>query len=145
MKIKYPLEHDTIVSWITENPETFLKSIGINDSYETLKYKRQCQVYDKNKYVGDFDILLSLNKPDGFIYEGCDENGERIFQYTKVYVIVNVKLDSATEQLRELKKIRNQQLNNTSQFSQKSYFVIVSENDKFKSFFTDENILFYKF
>ncbi len=145
MKIKYPLEHDTMVSWITENPEKFIESVGIKNAYEKISYKRVYEVYDKNKHVGDFDIMLSLDKDENFTYDDYDEDENPEFKFVKVFVVVNVKLESATDQLKELKKIINQQMNNTSQFIKKYYFVIVSKNDQFKSFFTDENILFYKF
>lgn len=145
MKIKHQKEHDNIVSWISENPEKLIESVGIKDEYEKISYERVYHVYDKSKNVGTFDLMLSLDKDESLIYDGYDENGNLQFKYVKVFVTVNVKMESATEQLRELKKTINQQINNTSQFKKRYYFVIVSENDQYKSFFTDENILFYKF
>ena len=145
MKIKHQKEHDNIVSWISENPEKLIESVGIKDEYEKISYERVYHVYDKSKNVGTFDLMLSLDKDESLIYDGYDENGNLQFKYVKVFVTVNVKMESATEQLRELKKTINKQINNTSQFKKRYYFVIVSENDQYKSFFTDENILFYKF
>lgn len=145
MKIKHQKEHDNIVSWISENPEKLIESVGIKDEYEKISYERVYHVYDKSKNVGTFDLMLSLDKDENLIYDGYDENGNLQFKYVKVFVTVNVKMESATEQLRELKKTINQQIKNTSQFKKRYYFVVVSENDQYKSFFTDENILFYKF
>ncbi len=145
MKIKHQKEHDNIVSWISENPEKLIESVGIKDEYEKISYERVYHVYDKSKNVGTFDLMLSLDKDENLIYDGYDENGNLQFKYVKVFVTVNVKMESATEQLKELKKTINQQIKNTSQFKKRYYFVVVSENDQYKSFFTDENILFYKF
>ena len=145
MKINHQKEHDNIVSWISENPEKLIESVGIKDEYEKISYERVYHVYDKSKNVGTFDLMLSLDKDENLIYDGYDENGNLQFKYVKVFVTVNVKMESATEQLRELKKTINQQIKNTSQFKKRYYFVVVSENDQYKSFFTDENILFYKF
>lgn len=55
-------------------------------------------------------------------------------------------MESATEQLRELKKIRNQ--NNENTINNTLYdelYVIVSTNDSFKTFFTDNKFIFYKY
>ena len=145
MKIKHQKEHDNIVSWISENPDKLIESVGIKDTYEKISYERAYHVYDKSKYVGTFDLKLNLDKDENLIYDDYDENGNPQFKYVKVFVTVNVKMESATEQLRELKKTIKQQMNNTSQFKKRYYFVVVSENDQYKSFFTDENMLFYKF
>ena len=40
MKIKHQKEHDNIVSWISENPEKLIESVGIKDEYEKISYER---------------------------------------------------------------------------------------------------------
>jgi len=145
MKITHPTEHDEIVKWITLNPEKFIESIGIKDSYENITYERIFPVYDKNKHVGDFDIMLRLNKDKSTSFDIVLEDGNLTESNSKVFIKVNVQMESAMGQLGELKKIINQHMNNTSRFNKKYYFVIVSQNDTNKLFFTDEKIIFYKF
>lgn len=145
MKITHPTEHDEIVKWITLNPEKFIESIGLNDTYEKITYERIFEICDKNKNVGHFDIMLSLDKEKNTSYDIMLEDGNLIESNSKVFIVVNVQLESAMNQLKELKKIINQHMNNRSKFQKKYYFVIASQNDTNKLFFTHEKIIFYKF
>ena len=145
MKITHPTEHDEIVKWITLNPEKFIESIGLNDTYEKITYDRVFEIYDKTKKVGFFDIMLSLDKETDTSYDIVLEDGNLIESNSKVFIKVNVQMESALLQLEELKTLINQHMNNRSKFQKKYYFVIASQNETNKLFFTHEKIIFYKF
>lgn len=148
MKIKHLKEHDEIVQWILNNPETLLKSLGLNDSFTNLSKHIQVNVMKNTTSVGTFDVQLRYE----YLKEENSENensGDSIFkrkQLKSVNIIINVKMESATEQLREYKKIYLQHKENTTHnrlYDQ--LYVIVSTNDTFKTFFTDNNFTFYKY
>jgi len=143
MKIKHQKEHDNIVSCISEKPKQFLESLGINDESSEITIERQFEVYDKRKLDGHFDIIIKYERKINGQFDIYDD--EDLPKFVRVNIIINVRMESASEQLREMKKIINQYKLNTSKFKIKDYFVVVSENDQYKSFFIDEDILFYKF
>jgi len=147
MKIKHQREHDTIVNWILNNPETFLKKLDILDTYKDLKKEKQFEILKGTTTVGYFDVVLQFKKErkesnyDIFNPETYDK-----VEIERISVFINVKMESATEQLREIKKaLRQHNINERKNPKIKDYYVVVSENDEYKSFFTDEKIIFYKF
>jgi len=138
MKIKHPTEHDNMVEWVSSNPELFLQRIGINFPYSELTKTQQFPVYDKNKLIGYFDILFSLER----IQDDIENDRQKI---VKICVIINAKMESAAEQFREMKKIINQYVYNERQFGKQNYYVILSENDDRKSVFTEGDFIFLKY
>lgn len=148
MKIKHLKEHDEIIQWILNNPETLLKDLGLNEPFNNLSKHIQVNVLKNTTNVGTFDVQLKYEYLKGENLEN-EDSGDSIFkrkQLKSVNIIVNVKMESATEQLRELKKIYFQHKENTTHnrlYDQ--LYVVVSTNDTFKTFFTDNNFIFYKY
>ena len=147
MKIKHPKEHDHIVNWILTNPETFLTNIDIIDTYKDLKKSKQVEVLKGSTVIGHFDVILRFKKEkEESNYNIYDPETYSKVEIKRVHVFVNVKMESATEQLREIKKILRQNIiNEKSNPKIKDLYVVVSENDEYKSFFTDYGYIFYKF
>jgi len=147
MKIKHQREHDSIVDWILNNPETFLTKLDIIDTYKDLRKSKQVEVLRGSTVVGYFDVILSFKKEtEESNYNVYDPETYSEVEIKRIYVFINVKMESATEQLREIKKIlRQDSINNKVNRRIKDYYVVVSENDEYKSFFTDYDYIFYKF
>lgn len=155
MKIKHLKEHDEIVQWILDNPETFFKNLGLDGPFTDLKKYSQVNVLNGRTIIGTFDVDLRYQLPDDFIdpFSKTDKDGQSsekktgfMKRFLSVNIIVNVKMESATEQLREFKKIYFQDKENSQQHTlYKNWYVMVSTNDTFKSFFTDNNFIFYKY
>lgn len=154
MKIKHPIEHDEIVQWILDNPDILLKNLGLNEPFIELKKKIQVNVKRNQTIVGIFDVQLQFECSENFIdpFEKSTSDNDLSpkqksrYQFLNVNIIVNVKMESATEQLRELKRIYFQHQENIKKYNlYKQWYVIVSTNDKFKTFFTDNAFIFYKF
>ena len=147
MKIKHQKEHDYIVSWILTNSETFLTNIDIIDTYKDLKKAKQVEVLKGPTVAGHFDVILRFKKEKKESnYNIDDPKTYSEVEIKRVHVFINVKMESATEQLREIKKIlRQYSINERTNPKIKDYFVVVSENDEYKSFFTDYGYIFYKF
>jgi hypothetical protein len=142
MKITHKKEHDTIVAWIYDNPEIVLKQLGINEPFTVTFKKRQPQVKIKTKTIGNFDLRIKYQ------YTDANEIDPKTDDYAKkdvlVDIVVNVEMESASEQLRELNKLRDQN-NLKIDNKTKQIYAVISKNATFKEFFTDEKYLFYKF
>lgn len=155
MKIKHPKEHDQIVHWILNNPETLLTNLGFKAPFTDLKKHIQTNVMKNKTIIGNFDVQLKFQCADDFenldlriksYVESSEAKPNRMHRNISVNIIVNVKMESATEQLRELKKLYNQHIENTSGHNHAiQKYAIVSTNDTFKTFFTDAGFIFYTF
>lgn len=147
MKIKHHREHDNIVDWIINNPETFLTKLDIIDTYKDLKKAKQVEILKGTTVVGYFDVVLRFKKEKEISnYDVYNPKTYSEVEIIRVSVFINVKMESATEQLREIKKILRQNIiNEKANPKIKDLYVVVSENDEYKSFFTDYGYIFYKF
>ena len=149
MKIKHLKEHDEIVSWILNNSERFLKNLGFREPFTDLQKHIQVSVKNNRSTVGIFDVRLRFQCADDYIdpFSKSDEDiAHKARRFISINIIVNVKMESATEQLRELKKIYFRHKENTgNDILVKHRYVIVSTNDTFESFFIENNFIFYKF
>ena len=147
MKIKHQREHDNIVNWILSNPETFLTKLDIIDTYKDLKKAKQVEILKGTTVVGYFDVVLRFKREkEDSNYNIYDPKTYSQVEVERISVFVNVKMESATEQLREIKKIlRQNSINERANPKVRDYYVVVSENDEYKSFFTDYGYIFYKF
>lgn len=144
MKIKHPKEHDEIVQWIFNNPETILKKLEFKEPFEKLVKIIQLDIPKGKTIIGNFDIQLRFKESENNENDLNNDDDYSPKQYA-INIIVNVKMESATEQLRDLKKFTRQHSENTKGNHIIQKYVIVSKNDDFKTFFTDNKFIFYKF
>ena len=154
MKIKHPKEHDEIAQWIFDNPDVMLKDIDFKEPYTNLVKVIQFGVMKGKSVIGNFDVQFRFqdaeysdsNADSKFdIYEEVSRIKEKEIRYYVYNFVINVKMESATEQLRELKKLNRQHSENSKGSGTIQRYVIVSKNDNFKSFFTAAKYIFYKY
>jgi hypothetical protein len=125
--------HDEIVHWLFNKPEEILGYLDIVKPYIMVEKEKEIPIFDSNKKIGYFDVVLTVSKDDHV----------SVFNF-----VVNVKLESATLQLREINELSAVHMANLRKIPgaiMEQNFIIVSENNEFESFFTDEGYSFYKY
>jgi len=131
--IKLGKRHDEIVHWLFNKPEEILVYFDIGKPFLIIDKDKQTTVNMGNRKVGHFDVVLTVKKE------------EKVFVFN---FIVNVKLESATEQLRAINEIsaaHKAYLKRIPGAISDQEYIIVSENNEFESFFTDDGYGFYKY
>jgi len=128
---KLDFEYDAIADFIFEKPEEILKEFEFLPEYDIVEKHMQFEVWRASKQYGNFDVVIKL-KADG--------------KFLNFNFIINVELESATEQLRELnilKKIHAANVDEAGGNSENEKYIIVSRNQAYKQFFTNQGDLFY--
>lgn len=130
-------KHDVLQLQILENPEKVVRSISnIELNNLEIEYvKLEHPVISKTNYssakfiVGYIDVLIS------FLYN----NGENSYKKGGVLAIeIKTKIESFGDTLR--------QINTYKQYcNDKFFFVVASEDDRYKTQFESQNIRFYNF